>query len=49
MDGVELLNRKHKLLFFSATDHGRENGMSEQVLKLHTNRRKNVIPCLGSA
>ena len=31
MDAVELMNRKHKLLFFSGTDHGRENTMSEQV------------------
>ena len=31
MDGVELMNRKQKLLFFGGTDHGRENCMSEQV------------------
>ena len=34
MDGVELMNRKHKLLFFNSTDHGRENTMSEQVYSI---------------
>ena len=31
MDGVELMNRKHKLVYFSGSDHGRENAFSEQV------------------
>ena len=31
MESVELMNRKNKLVFFSATDHGREDGISDQV------------------
>ena len=31
MESVELMNRKNKLVFFSATDHGREDGFSDQV------------------
>ena len=31
MESVELMNRKNKMVFFSGTDHGREDGISEQV------------------
>ena len=32
MESVELMNRKNKLVFFSGTDHGREDGISDQVV-----------------
>ena len=32
MEGVELMNRKNKCVFRGGTDHGREDGVSDQVL-----------------
>ena len=32
MEGVEFMNRKHKLVFRGSTDRGRENAISDQVI-----------------
>ena len=32
MEGVELMNRKNKCVFRGGTDHGREDGVSDQVI-----------------